>query len=88
VETGIIKLLPTGAYVEVERPPAEEKLAPILQARPPVAVPAGRPELDGVEPREARRRLGRLRVALNRRFTADLGPPVARSESERKSFPA
>jgi quinol-cytochrome oxidoreductase complex cytochrome b subunit len=75
VETGIVKLLPSGAYVEVLRRPDEEEVAPIVEPRPPIAVPIGGPEVDGVEHPAARRPLDRVRIKLNQHFIADLGPP-------------
>jgi ubiquinol-cytochrome c reductase cytochrome b subunit len=73
LETGIIKLQPNGEFIEVERPLHGDDIAAITDPRPPVAAGVSRPELEGVEPPEARRPLGRLRIALHRRFTADLG---------------
>jgi ubiquinol-cytochrome c reductase cytochrome b subunit len=75
VETGIIKLLPDGAYTEVLRRPTEQEVAPITEPRPPAAIPIGGPEMEGVEHPAARRPLAKVRIALNQRFTADLGPP-------------
>jgi ubiquinol-cytochrome c reductase cytochrome b subunit len=64
VETGIIRQLPSGEYIEVTRPVSEEVRA-VLAAR------AGLPQLeaaagDEVPARSARGGLGRLRVSLNR----------------------
>lgn len=75
LETGIILLTPSGEYREIERPLTPEEAAIVTDERPPVAVPIGRPEHDGIEAPETRGRLGRVRVALNRRFLSDLGPP-------------
>jgi quinol-cytochrome oxidoreductase complex cytochrome b subunit len=75
LETGIIRRLPTGEYIEIERPVAPELAAPITDERLPAAVPLARPESEGVAAPETRNPLGRLRVALNRRFVADLGEP-------------
>lgn len=81
LETGIIRRLPTGEYVEGERPVEDEWAAvararrtpPPLEARPPTAgVPA--PEERG----RMSRGMLRLRLALNRAFHADdvpLPPP-------------
>jgi quinol-cytochrome oxidoreductase complex cytochrome b subunit len=85
LETGIIKLQPNGEFVEVERILPREVTAAITDPRPPVAAGVGRPELDGVESPEARRPLGRLRLALHRRFTADIGEvPVDRSDEHQQ----
>jgi quinol-cytochrome oxidoreductase complex cytochrome b subunit len=82
IETGIIKLLPNGTYVEVLRRPTEEEVAAITTPRPPVAVPIGGPETGGVEHPALRRPLARMRIKLNQRFRADLGPP--RTDGEAK----
>jgi ubiquinol-cytochrome c reductase cytochrome b subunit len=82
VETGTIKLLPNGAYVEVLRRPTKEDLAPIIETRPPPAVPIGGPDVDGVEHPAHRRLLGKIRIKLNQRFRADLGPPKIDGEAE------
>ncbi|GAA2441730.1 ubiquinol-cytochrome c reductase cytochrome b subunit [Actinomadura vinacea] len=75
LETGIIRRAPDGEYTEVERPLAPEGAAPITDERPPAAIAMGRPEHQGVQPPEARSRLGKVRIALNRRFTTDLATP-------------
>jgi len=72
-ETGVIKLLPTGEFVEVEAP--ARNIEAITDARPPVAVPLARPSIDGLADPASRGPLGRLRNALNTRFRADLGTP-------------
>jgi quinol-cytochrome oxidoreductase complex cytochrome b subunit len=75
LETGIIRRLPDGEYIEVERPLSEERLAPITDARPPAAVALDRPETEGVTPPETRTRHGRLRTTLNHHFRRDLATP-------------
>ncbi|MDL4818320.1 cytochrome bc1 complex cytochrome b subunit [Actinomadura opuntiae] len=72
LETGVIRRLPDGEYIEVEQPLPAEATAPITDDRPPAAVPLSRPDTKGVRPPEARTGLGRVRVALNRRFVHDL----------------
>ncbi|XVQ10796.1 cytochrome bc1 complex cytochrome b subunit [Spirillospora sp. CA-255316] len=90
LETGIIRQSTEGEYTEVERPLDDERAAPITDARPPAAIAMGRPEHKGVEPPEARGRLGRVRIALNRRFMTDLATPPSRpdghKEEERKAI--
>src|SRR5712691_4275921 len=64
VETGIIRQLPSGEYIELTKPVPEEKLA-VLEARtglPQLEAPVG----DDVPARSARGSLGKLRVSLNR----------------------
>ncbi|WP_309239659.1 ubiquinol-cytochrome c reductase cytochrome b subunit [Actinomadura sp. J1-007] len=51
LETGVIRRLPSGAYVEVERPLDGERLAPITDPRPAPAVSLARPERRGSRPR-------------------------------------
>src|SRR5712691_962794 len=64
VETGIIRQLPDGEYIELTKPVPEEKRA-VLEARtglPQLEAPVG----DDVPARSARGSLGKLRVSLNR----------------------
>ena len=64
VETGIIRQLPNGEYIEMTRPVSEEMRA-VLEARkelPQIAAPDG----DDVPAPAARGPVGKLRVSLNR----------------------
>src|SRR4029077_5143204 len=73
VETGIIRQLPDGEYIEVTRPVDEEKQA-VLEARsqlPQIAAPVG----DDVPAPSARGGLGKLRVSLNRVLTESIPLP-------------
>ncbi|WP_433333311.1 cytochrome bc1 complex cytochrome b subunit [Spirillospora sp. CA-294931] len=72
LETGIIRRLPSGKYVEVERPLPEEQIARITDPRPAPAAVLGGPEVNDVENPRTRTMLGRARVALNRRFRTGL----------------
>jgi ubiquinol-cytochrome c reductase cytochrome b subunit len=67
VETGIIKRLPNGAYIEVEAPVDEEDAAVVLARRVPPArpLPELEPDRNGVLSKRARRPTARLRVRLN-----------------------
>ncbi|WP_240807983.1 cytochrome b [Actinomadura geliboluensis] len=89
VETGVIVRSPDGRYSEVERRPRPEEAAPITDERPPPAIVLTRSEQNGVQAPESRQALGRLRLALNRRFTADLAehpePPDGHEDRERKA---
>jgi quinol-cytochrome oxidoreductase complex cytochrome b subunit len=87
LETGIIKRLPTGEYIEVERELTPEESARITDERPAPAIAMGRPEHDGVEPPESRGPIHKLRLRLNRRFVADLGHPLE-AEGEAEHLPA
>src|SRR6516165_7367200 len=73
VETGIIRQLPSGEYIEVTRPVDEEKQA-VLEARsqlPQIEAPVG----DAVPAPSARGGLGKLRVSLNRVLTESIPLP-------------
>src|SRR6516165_9930503 len=73
VETGIIRQLPSGEYIEVTRPVDEEKQA-VLEARPQlpqIEAPVG----DDVPAPSARGGLGKLRVSLNRVLTESIPLP-------------
>jgi ubiquinol-cytochrome c reductase cytochrome b subunit len=66
VETGIIRQLPSGEYIELTRPVSEEKRA-VLEARNvTLQLPAGGTGDDDVPARSARGGVGRLRTALGR----------------------
>ncbi|MBW8482987.1 ubiquinol-cytochrome c reductase cytochrome b subunit [Actinomadura sp. PM05-2] len=89
VETGVIRRSLDGGYSEVERPLTAAEAAPLTDERPPAAVPVARPERLGVPAPEARRRLARVRAALNRRFTADLGHgPNGNGDARRRELEA
>jgi ubiquinol-cytochrome c reductase cytochrome b subunit len=70
VETGIIRQLPSGEYVEETRPLSEEEYAALaIGARQPAALAAGTASEPPVPPAELRGRLGRLRLRLNKVLT-------------------
>jgi len=75
VETGIIRQLPSGGYVEETRPLTEEARAVLESRATTAALPAGRPvpEQDGpgqdVPPRGMRGGLSRVRERLNDELT-------------------
>jgi quinol---cytochrome-c reductase cytochrome b subunit len=81
VETGIIRQLPDGEYIEVTRPVSEETRA-ILEARtdlPRAAIAAagnGQEDADGVPDRASRGGMGKLRLALNRAVTESIPLPA------------
>ncbi len=78
VETGIIRQLPSGAYVEVTRPVDEEKRAVLVSRTGPPQLPAPAPAAAEEEvPAPADRgNLGRLRAALNRTLTESIPVPA------------
>jgi ubiquinol-cytochrome c reductase cytochrome b subunit len=73
VETGIIRQLPTGEYIEVTRPASEELRAKLAarQGLPPIEAPVA----DEVPAPSARGGLGKLRVSLNRVLTESIPLP-------------
>ncbi|MFD0857203.1 cytochrome bc complex cytochrome b subunit [Actinomadura adrarensis] len=75
VETGIIRS-PDGGYTEVERHLHPEEAAPITDGRPPPAIVLARPGQERPQAPGNRSLPGRLRLALNRHFTADLAKPA------------
>ena len=73
VETGIIRQLPDGEYIEVTRPVSEELRAKLAarQGLPQIEAPVG----DEVPAPSARGGLGKLRVSLNRVLTESIPLP-------------
>ncbi|GAA4104906.1 ubiquinol-cytochrome c reductase cytochrome b subunit [Actinomadura miaoliensis] len=82
LETGIICRSTTGEYTEVEQRLGDEDIPAITDPRPAAARAIARPEGDGVVPPEARGRLDRVRIALNRRFMHDLAAVPTREPEE------
>jgi ubiquinol-cytochrome c reductase cytochrome b subunit len=74
VETGIVVRLPNGQYVEKTRPFDEDEVAVIRSRRLPRVLPPPQPDERGVEPREARSPIAKLRYRLNRLYAADVVP--------------
>jgi ubiquinol-cytochrome c reductase cytochrome b subunit len=71
VESGIIKMMPSGEFIEVHEPVKEEAEA-ILRAKPePLALPPADEDANGIPSPGSRGPLGRARKALNTAFTAD-----------------
>jgi ubiquinol-cytochrome c reductase cytochrome b subunit len=69
VETGLIRQMPSGEYVEETRPLTEEEIAKLDVRRPArLPVEAG-PSAEGVPPPGMRGGLGRVRLALNKALT-------------------
>jgi ubiquinol-cytochrome c reductase cytochrome b subunit len=82
VETGIIRQLPSGGYVEETRPLTEDARAVLESRTTPAALPAGRagPGQDGpgqdVPPRGVRGGLSRVRERLNEELTEAIPLPA------------
>jgi ubiquinol-cytochrome c reductase cytochrome b subunit len=71
VESGIIKMMPTGEFIEVHEPVKEEAEA-VLRSKPePPAIEAAEEDKNGIPVPGSRGPLGRARKALNGAFTAD-----------------
>jgi ubiquinol-cytochrome c reductase cytochrome b subunit len=69
VETGIVRQLPHGEFIEVERPLTEEERAPLEAKKVPALMPAaGSEDENGVPPPRSRGALGRARGIANRAF--------------------
>ncbi len=69
LETGIIRQLPHGEFIEVERPLDEEERAPLEAKKVPALMPApGSEDENGVPAPESRGVLGRARTIANRAF--------------------
>jgi ubiquinol-cytochrome c reductase cytochrome b subunit len=67
VETGIIRQLPSGEYIELTRPVSEEKRAILAARNVTLQLPAAGPDGDDDVPaRSARGGVGKLRTALGR----------------------
>jgi ubiquinol-cytochrome c reductase cytochrome b subunit len=69
LETGIIRQMPNGEFVEIHRPMTEEELA-ILEAKKPLALmpAAGSEDENGVPAPQVSGALGRARAIANRAF--------------------
>jgi ubiquinol-cytochrome c reductase cytochrome b subunit len=77
LETGIVRQLPHGEFIEVERPLTEEERAPLEAKKVPELMPApGSEDETGVPVPQSRGALGRARAIANRAFaeTVVLGP--------------
>jgi ubiquinol-cytochrome c reductase cytochrome b subunit len=69
LETGIIRQLPDGEFIEVHRPLTEEELAPLQAKKVPALLPApGSEDENGLPSPRARGALGRARAIANRAF--------------------
>jgi ubiquinol-cytochrome c reductase cytochrome b subunit len=71
VESGIIKMMPSGEFVEVHEPVKDEAEAVLLAKSTPLALESSEADENGVPSPSARGPLGRARKALNNAFTTD-----------------
>ncbi|GAA3426604.1 cytochrome bc1 complex cytochrome b subunit [Streptosporangium sandarakinum] len=76
VESGVIKRLPNGEYIEVHVPPNPVMEAHVRGKAPVPVLPGadGDGERDGVPPKQLRGPLGRLRVKLSRAYGGEKIP--------------
>ncbi|MEU9885442.1 ubiquinol-cytochrome c reductase cytochrome b subunit [Sphaerisporangium sp. NPDC051011] len=70
VESGVIKRLPHGEYIEVHVPPAAD-LAAHVQGKKHIPSVEASPDGEGVPPKGMRNPLGRLRAKLSQTYSAD-----------------
>ncbi len=71
VESGVIKMLPTGEFIEVHQPVKEEAEA-VLRAKPePLEIEDAGEDANGIPAPASRGPLGKARKALNNAFTSD-----------------
>ena len=71
VESGIIKMMPSGEFVEVHEPVKEEAEAVLRAKQTPLALESAERDENGIPSPSARGPLGRARKALNNAFTTD-----------------
>jgi ubiquinol-cytochrome c reductase cytochrome b subunit len=70
VESGVIKRLPNGEYIEVHVPPAEDLLA-LMQGKKSIPAIEAASDGEGVPPKGMRNPLGRIRARLSEAYSAD-----------------
>jgi ubiquinol-cytochrome c reductase cytochrome b subunit len=77
LETGVIRQLPDGGYIEVHRPVSEEKRAVLLAKHEPKPLPLpGATDENGVPVPASRGVAGRLRAAANRVISESIPMPT------------
>ncbi|MFC4591121.1 cytochrome bc1 complex cytochrome b subunit [Sphaerisporangium corydalis] len=70
VESGVIKRLPHGEYIEIHVLPAEDLVA-LVKAKPSIPAIESASDGEGVPPKGMRNPLGRLRAKLSETYSAD-----------------
>ncbi|ETK36278.1 cytochrome bc1 complex cytochrome b subunit [Microbispora sp. ATCC PTA-5024] len=73
VESGVIKRMPNGQYIEVHTPAAED-IAEHLRGKQEIPVLTGAPDGEGIPPKSARTALGRLRTRMSEAYGTDRVP--------------
>ncbi|WP_182875788.1 cytochrome b [Microbispora sp. H10670] len=73
VESGVIKRMPNGQYIEVHTPPAED-IAEHIRGKKEIPVLTGSADGDGIPPKGARSAIGRLRTRMSEAYGTDHVP--------------
>jgi ubiquinol-cytochrome c reductase cytochrome b subunit len=73
VESGVIKRMPNGEYIEVHTPPAEDIAAHML-GKKEIPVLESAVDGEGIPPKDARTALGRLRAKMSAAYGTDHVP--------------
>ncbi|GII55481.1 cytochrome bc1 complex cytochrome b subunit [Planotetraspora thailandica] len=87
VETGVIKRLPHGEYIEVHAAPMQD-IADHARGKKEIPVIESREDTDGVPPKGARTALGRLRARISQAYGADHAPLGEAHKGERAAIGA
>ncbi|SDK59036.1 cytochrome b [Nonomuraea jiangxiensis] len=74
VESGVIKRLGHGEFIEVHAPPSEDIEAHVRGKKPVPMLPAASRDVGRVPPKEARGPIGRLRVKMSRTYGGEKIP--------------
>ncbi|MEU8173700.1 ubiquinol-cytochrome c reductase cytochrome b subunit [Microbispora hainanensis] len=73
VESGVIKRMPNGQYIEVHTPPAED-IAEHIRGKKEIPVLESAEDGEGIPPKGARSTLGRLRAKMSEAYGTDHVP--------------
>ncbi|GAA0972116.1 cytochrome bc complex cytochrome b subunit [Acrocarpospora macrocephala] len=73
VESGVIKRMPNGQYIEVHVPPAED-IADHLRGKARLPILPGEADIEGIPPKGARSILGKARAVLSKKYGTEHVP--------------
>ncbi|WP_169944624.1 ubiquinol-cytochrome c reductase cytochrome b subunit [Microbispora sp. H11081] len=73
VESGVIKRMPNGQYIEIHTPPAED-IAEHIRGKKEIPVLTSAEDGEGIPPKSARTALGRLRTKMSEAYGTDHVP--------------
>ncbi|GLW10549.1 cytochrome bc1 complex cytochrome b subunit [Microtetraspora sp. NBRC 13810] len=73
VESGVIKRLPHGEFIEIHVPPAED-IAAHMRGKEPVPMIAAGPDDGGIPPKDLRNPIGRLRAKMSQAYGGEKIP--------------